>query len=125
MFVPGMDEMALLACWMGRVFTCNLFCISITLEKGFLRVLARGVCKLSVQWIYSCFAKVGNIYFLKSLKTKLSSLHFHLSLALSFLIRVFGALLFISRSPLLTFYSGSRVPTLGFRDRPSPNTHDP
>lgn len=35
-FVLMMDEMTLLTCCMGSVFTCNLFCISITLEKGFL-----------------------------------------------------------------------------------------
>ena len=35
MFVPMMDEITLLACCMGRVFMCNLFCISIALEKDF------------------------------------------------------------------------------------------
>lgn len=35
-FVPVMDEMTFLTCCMGRIFTCNLFCISITLEKAFL-----------------------------------------------------------------------------------------
>lgn len=35
-FVLVMDEMTLLTCCMGRIFTCNLFCISITLEKAFL-----------------------------------------------------------------------------------------
>lgn len=34
-FVLVMDEMTLLTCWMGRFLTCNLFCISITLEKAF------------------------------------------------------------------------------------------